>query len=96
VADIARPAETVLVVEALSFEYGMTCRLRMPAPKDAVDASSPYYGLNYAPRLLGAILLFCMGSIAYDYYTRIHLPNRLQPDPEYDDAPPEQARSPWR
>ena len=52
-ADIARPAETVLVVEALSFEYGMTCRLRVPAPKDAVDASSPYYGLNYAPRLLG-------------------------------------------
>jgi hypothetical protein len=53
VADIARSAETVLVVEALSFEYGMTCRLRAPAPKDAVDASSPYYGLNYAPRLLG-------------------------------------------
>jgi len=41
------------VVEALSFEYGMTCRLRVPAPKDAVDALSPYYGLNYAPRLLG-------------------------------------------
>ena len=53
VADIARPAETVLVVEALSFEYGMTCRLRAPAPKDAVDLSSPYHGLNYAPRLQG-------------------------------------------
>jgi hypothetical protein len=46
--------------------------------------------------VLGAILLFCVGSIAYDYYTRIYLPNRLQPDPVYDDAPPEQARSPWR
>jgi len=46
--------------------------------------------------VLGAILLFCVGSIAYDYYTRIYLPNRLQPDPVYNDAPPEQARSPWR
>jgi hypothetical protein len=50
-ADIVRPAETVLVLEALSFEYGMTCRLRVPAPKDAVDTSSPYHGLNFAPRL---------------------------------------------
>jgi hypothetical protein len=50
-ADIARPAETVLVLEALSFEYGMTCRLRVPAPKDAVDKVSPYHGLNFAPRI---------------------------------------------
>jgi len=50
-ADIARPAETVLVLEALSFEYGMTCRLRVPAPRDAVDKSSSYHGLNFAPRL---------------------------------------------
>ena len=46
--------------------------------------------------VLGAIVLFWVGSIAYDYYTRIYLPNRLQPDPVYDDVPPEQARSPWR
>jgi hypothetical protein len=46
--------------------------------------------------VLGAILLFCVGSIAYDYYTNIYLPNRLQPDPVYEDAPPEQARSSWR
>ena len=50
-ADIARPAETVLFLDALSFEYGMTCRLRVPAPKDAVDKASPYHGLNYAPRI---------------------------------------------
>ena len=52
-ADIVRPAETVLFLDALSFEYGMTCRLRAPAPKDAVDTASPYHGLNYMPRLLG-------------------------------------------
>jgi hypothetical protein len=46
--------------------------------------------------VLGAIVLFWVGSIAYDYYTRIYLPNRLQPDPVYNDVPPEQARSPWR
>jgi hypothetical protein len=46
--------------------------------------------------VLGAILLFCVGYPAYDYYTNIYLPNRLQPDPVYEDAPPEQARSRWR
>ena len=52
--------------------------------------------LSLTAIVLGAILLFCVGSTAYDYYTRIYLPNRLSPDPVYDDAPPEQARSPWR
>jgi len=50
-ADIARPPETALFLDALSFEYGMTCRLRVPAPKDAADAASPYHGLNFAPRI---------------------------------------------
>ena len=27
--------------------------------------------------VLGAILLFCVGYPAYDYYTNIYLPNRL-------------------
>lgn len=49
--DILRPAETVLILDALSFEYGMTCRLRVPAPKDAADRASPYHGLNFAPRI---------------------------------------------
>jgi hypothetical protein len=46
--------------------------------------------------VLGAILLFCVGPAAYDYYIREYLPSRLQPDPMYDSAPPEKARSPWR
>lgn len=49
-ADIARPAETALVLEALSFEYGMTCRLPVPAPRDATDQTSYYHGLNFRNR----------------------------------------------
>ncbi len=50
-ADIERPFETALILNALSFEYGMTCRLPVPAPRDAIDESSHYYGINFVPRL---------------------------------------------
>ncbi|MFQ3612075.1 MAG: prepilin-type N-terminal cleavage/methylation domain-containing protein [Fimbriimonadales bacterium] len=49
-AAVARPAEVAVVVDALGFDYGMTCRNRYPAPADATDASSPYRGLNFAGR----------------------------------------------
>ncbi len=49
-AQIARPAEVAVIADALGFDYGMTCRNRYPAPADALDASSPYRGLNFAGR----------------------------------------------
>jgi prepilin-type N-terminal cleavage/methylation domain-containing protein/prepilin-type processing-associated H-X9-DG protein len=49
-AEIARPAESALICDSLTFDYGMICINRVPAPIDATDANPPFGRLAFAGR----------------------------------------------
>ncbi|GAB4468305.1 MAG: hypothetical protein OHK0029_40590 [Armatimonadaceae bacterium] len=49
-AEVARPAEAALICDSLTFDYGMICINRVPAPIDAADANPPFGRLAFAGR----------------------------------------------
>ena len=47
---VARVSETALVLEARGWDYGFFCRSPWPSPADAIDDTSPTYGINFDGR----------------------------------------------
>ncbi|MBC8102124.1 MAG: prepilin-type N-terminal cleavage/methylation domain-containing protein [Cytophagales bacterium] len=49
-AEVARPSETALILEAYQFDLGFSCRNRTPAPIDTTDPAAPYGSMPFAGR----------------------------------------------